>query len=56
METVDAIVSVELYANDKPLEDQRILKAEVDTKGYDYPEPTVIKYCCVGTGLARTAD
>lgn len=43
METVDAIVSAERDGNDKPLQDQRILKVEVDTKGYEYPEPTVIK-------------
>jgi peptidyl-prolyl cis-trans isomerase B (cyclophilin B) len=43
METVDAIVSAERDGNDKPLQDQRILKVEVDAKGYEYPEPTVIK-------------
>jgi len=43
METVDAIVSVDTDENNKPLKDQRILKVNVDTKGYDYPQPTVIK-------------
>jgi len=41
METVDKIVSVERDQQDKPLEDQVIKKVEVDTKGFDYPEPNV---------------
>ena len=40
MEVVDKIVSVERGQGDKPLEDQVMKKVEVDTKGYDYPEPT----------------
>ena len=41
METVDAIVSAERDGADKPLEDQQMKKVEVDTKGFDYPEPEV---------------
>ena len=42
METVDAIVAVERNG-EKPLEDQRMKKVEVDTKGFDYPAPNVQK-------------
>ena len=41
METVDKIVSVERNQMDKPLQDQIIKKVEVDTKGFNYPDPTV---------------
>jgi len=43
METVDAIVAVERDAADKPLEEQKMQKVEVDTKGFDYPDPVVQK-------------
>lgn len=43
METVDSIISVERDKRDKPLEDQIMKKVEVDTKGFDYPEPEVIE-------------
>ena len=43
METVDEIVAAERGKNDKPLEDQKIKTVEVDTKGFDYPEPAVQK-------------
>lgn len=43
METVDAIVAVERDASDKPLEDQKMKKVKVDTKGFDYPDPVVQK-------------
>ncbi|MEC1178387.1 peptidylprolyl isomerase [Metasolibacillus meyeri] len=43
MEVVDAIVAVEHDASDKPIEDQKMKKVEVDTKGFKYPEPKVIK-------------
>lgn len=43
METVDAIVAAERDGADKPLEDQKMKKVEVDTKGFDYPEPVVQK-------------
>lgn len=39
MEIVDEIVTVDRDPSDKPLEDQRIETIEVDTKGFDYPEP-----------------
>lgn len=39
METVDKIVAVERDRADKPLEDQQMKTVEVDTKGYDYPNP-----------------
>ena len=41
METVDAIVAAETDSSDKPLEDQKMKKVEVDTKGFDYPSPKV---------------
>ena len=43
METVDEIVAAERAKNDKPLEDQKIKTVQVDTKGFDYPEPVVQK-------------
>ena len=43
METVDAIVAVEKDRSDKPLEDQQMKTVEVDTKGFDYPDPVVYK-------------
>lgn len=42
MEAVDAIVAVE-RDGEKPLADQRMKKVEVDTKGFDYPAPKVLK-------------
>ncbi|MBN2222261.1 MAG: peptidylprolyl isomerase [Vallitaleaceae bacterium] len=39
IELCDRIVSVERDRNDMPYEPQIILRAEVDTKGVDYPEP-----------------
>lgn len=43
MEVVDKIVSVERDDSDKPIEDQIMKTVEVDTKGFDYPEPVVQK-------------
>ena len=43
METVDAIVGVDRDSADKPAEDQKMKKVEVDTKGFDYPDPEVQK-------------
>ncbi|MGN7477694.1 peptidylprolyl isomerase [Solibacillus silvestris] len=43
MDVVDKIVAVERDSGDKPLEDQKMKTVEVDTKGFDYPEPTVEK-------------
>lgn len=40
MEVVDAIVATERDQSDKPNEPQRMKTVVVDTKGYDYPEPT----------------
>lgn len=39
MDVVDKIVSVERDGNDKPSEEQTMKKVEVDTKGFNYPEP-----------------
>ncbi|WP_404452109.1 peptidylprolyl isomerase [Virgibacillus necropolis] len=43
MEVVDAIVSVERNAADKPIEEQRMKNVKVETNGYDYSEPDVIE-------------
>lgn len=43
MEILDTIVSVERDQMNKPLKDQVMEKVEVDTKGFDYPEPIVIE-------------
>lgn len=43
METVDAIAAAERDGADKPLKDQQMKKVEVDTKGFDYPAPKVLK-------------
>lgn len=43
METVDAIVGVDRDSADKPVEEQKMKKVEVDTKGFDYPDPKVQK-------------
>ncbi|WP_427109901.1 peptidylprolyl isomerase [Lysinibacillus xylanilyticus] len=42
METVDAIVAAE-RDGEKPIKDQKMKKVEVDTKGFDYPAPKVLK-------------
>jgi len=42
METVDAIAAAE-RDGEKPIKDQIMKKVEVDTKGFDYPAPKVIK-------------
>lgn len=39
METVDAIVANETDDMDKPVEEQKMKTVEVDTKGFDYPDP-----------------
>ena len=39
LEVIDAIASVKTNAQDRPLEDQKILSITVDTKGETYPEP-----------------
>lgn len=43
MDTVDQIAAAERDAADKPYEDQKISKIEVDVKGYSYPEPKTQK-------------
>ncbi|MFJ8236434.1 peptidylprolyl isomerase [Ureibacillus sp. NPDC094379] len=43
METVDAVVAVERDGADKPLEEQKMQKVEVDTNGFEYPDPVVQK-------------
>ncbi|MBD8033606.1 MULTISPECIES: peptidylprolyl isomerase [Solibacillus] len=43
MEVIDKIVAVERDGSDKPIEDQKMKTVEVDTKGFDYPEPVVQK-------------
>jgi len=42
METVDAIAAVE-REGEKPIKDQQMKKVEVDTKGFDYLAPKVLK-------------
>lgn len=39
MDVVDEIVAVETDGADKPTTDQVMKKVEVDTKGFDYPDP-----------------
>ena len=39
LEVVDAIASVRVDMNDRPLEDQKIASIRVDTLGEEYPEP-----------------
>lgn len=43
MEVVDRIVAAERDASDKPLADEVMKDVEVDTKGFDYPEPAIIE-------------
>lgn len=43
MDVVDKIVAVKRDNMDKPLIDQKMKSVEVDTKGFDYPEPVVEK-------------
>lgn len=43
MDVVDEIVAVERDGSDKPLQDQKMKKVEVDTKGFDYPAPVTQK-------------
>lgn len=43
MDVVDKVVAVERDGSDKPLEEQKMKMVEVDTKGFDYPEPVVQK-------------
>lgn len=43
MDAVDAIVATERDAENKPVQEQKMKKVEVDTKGFDYPAPVVNK-------------
>ncbi|MBQ0141117.1 MAG: peptidylprolyl isomerase [Kurthia sp.] len=43
MEAVDDIVNTKTNSEDKPLKEQKMKTVEVDTKGFDYPKPEVIK-------------
>lgn len=43
MEVVDEIVAAERDGSDKPLQEQKMKKVEVDTKGFDYPAPVTQK-------------
>ncbi|MDL2273880.1 peptidylprolyl isomerase [Oscillospiraceae bacterium OttesenSCG-928-G22] len=43
LDVVDAIATAEANRNDRPLEDQRIKKVTVDTKGVEYPAPETIE-------------
>lgn len=43
IEVADAVVSVERDANNKPLEEQKMLLVRVATYGVEYPEPETIK-------------
>lgn len=43
MDVIDDIVSQKADKNDKPLEDQRMEKVEVDTKGHKFSEPKKVE-------------
>ncbi len=43
LELVDAIASVKVDMNDRPLEEQKIQSIRVDTQGVDYPEPKKLR-------------
>ena len=43
LETVDAIASVKVDMNDRPLREQKIASVRVDTQGVDYPEPKKLR-------------
>ena len=43
LEVVDAIASVKVDMNDRPLTPQKIASIRVDTKGVDYPEPKKLR-------------
>jgi peptidyl-prolyl cis-trans isomerase B (cyclophilin B) len=43
LEVVDAIASVRVDMNDRPLTEQKIAKIRVDTQGIEYPEPRKLR-------------
>ena len=43
LEVIDAIASVKVDMNDRPLTEQKIASIRVDTQGVDYPEPKKLR-------------
>ena len=43
LEVIDAIASVKVDMNDKPLTEQKIASIRVDTQGVNYPEPKKLR-------------
>ena len=43
LEVIDAIASVKVDMNDRPLTEQKIASIRVDTNGVDYPEPKKLR-------------
>ena len=43
LEVIDAIASVKVDMNDKPLSEQKMASIRVDTQGVDYPEPKKLR-------------
>ena len=43
LEVIDAIASVKVDMNDKPLTEQKMASIRVDTQGVDYPEPKKLR-------------
>ncbi len=43
LEVIDAIASVKVDMNDRPLTEQKIASIRVDTQGIDYPEPKKLR-------------
>ncbi len=41
METVDAIVNAKRNGANKPVKEQKMKTVEIDTKGFDYPDPVL---------------
>jgi Peptidyl-prolyl cis-trans isomerase (rotamase) - cyclophilin family len=43
LEVIDAVASVKVDMNDRPLTEQKIASIRVDTQGVDYPEPKKLR-------------
>jgi peptidyl-prolyl cis-trans isomerase B (cyclophilin B) len=43
LEVIDAVASVKVDMNDRPLTEQKIASIRVDTRGVDYPEPKKLR-------------
>ena len=43
LEVIDAVASVKVDMNDRPLTEQKIASIRVDTQGIDYPEPKKLR-------------